>query len=156
MESLATSATVRLQAAFRPSTIKAYTSVFRTFMCFCVFVNLNVVNLDVDGILAYMECLNANHVCVNMIANHLAKIKAKLVVLGLNPTPLDHKKIKYFKDLRSLKLNRSNCVTSHNIISVDMLLKIVYRCDYLYMDKVLRSGYCFHPWCRDRWAGGGK
>ena len=76
-------------------------------MCFCVFVNLNVVNLDVDGILAYMECLNANHVCVNMIANHLAKIKAKLVVLGLNPTPLDHKKIKYFKDLRSLKLNRS-------------------------------------------------
>ena len=72
-----------------------------------------------------------------MIMNHLAAIKAKLVVLGLNPSPLDHKKIKYY--LRALKLNRPISVTSHNIITVHMLLKIVYQCDYLYMDKVFKA-----------------
>ena len=71
VKSLATRASVRLQAAFIPSTVKAYTSMFRTFMCFCVFVNLDVSNLDVDGILAYLECLNFNKVSVNMIKNRL-------------------------------------------------------------------------------------
>ena len=132
VKSLATRASVRLQAAFRPSTVKAYTSMFRTIMSFCVFVNL-----DVNGILAYLECLNFNKVSVNMIMNHLSAIKAKLVVLGLNPSPLDHKKIKYY--LRALKLNRPISVTSHNIITVHTLLKIVYQCDYLYMGKVFKA-----------------
>ena len=137
MKSLATRASARLQAAFRPSTVKAYTSMFRTFMCFCVFVNLDVSNLDVDGILAYLECLNFNKVSVNIIMNHLAAIRAKLVVLGLNPSPQDHKKIKYY--LRALKLNRPISVTSCHIISVHMLLKIVYQCDYFYMGKVFKA-----------------
>ena len=59
------------------------------------------------------------------------------MVLGLNPSPLDHKKIKYY--LRDLKLNRPISVTSHNIITVHMLLKIVYQCDYLYMGKVFKA-----------------
>ena len=57
-------------------------------------VNLDVSNLDVDGILACLECLNFNKVSVNIIMNHLAAIKAKLVVLGLNPSLLDHQKMK--------------------------------------------------------------
>ena len=137
VKSLATRASVRLQAAFRPSTVKAYTAMFRTFMCFCVFVDLDVSHLDVDGILAYLECLNFNKVSVNMISNHLAAIKAKLIVLGLNPSPLDHRKVKYY--IRALKLNRPISVTSHNIITVQRLLKIVYQCDYLYMGKVFKA-----------------
>ena len=141
VKSLATRAFVRLQAAFRPSTLKAYTSMFRTFMCFCVFVDLDVCHLDVHGILAYLECLHFNKVSVNMISNHLAAIKAKLIVLGLNPSPLDHKKVKYY--IRALKLNRPITVTSHNIITVRMLLKIVYQCDYIYI-WVKYSRLCFY------------
>ena len=137
VKSLATRASVRLQGAFRPSTIKAYTAMFRVFMCFCVFVDLDVNHLDVDGILAYLECLNFNKVSVNMISNHLAAIKAKFIVLGLNHSPLDHQKVKYY--IRALKLNIPISVTSHNIITVQMLLKIVYQCDYLYMGKVFKA-----------------
>ena len=131
VKSLATRASVRLQAVFRPSTDKAYTAMFRVFMCFCVFVDRDVNHLDVDGILAYLECLHFNKVSVNMISNHLAVIKAKFIVLGLNPSPLDHRKVKYY--IRALKLNRPISVTSHNIITVQILLEIVYQCDYLYI-----------------------
>ena len=95
VKSLATRASVRLQAAFRPSTVKAYTAMFRVFMCFCVFVDLDVNHLDVDGILAYLECLHFNKVSVNMISNHLAAIKAKFIVLGLNPSPLEKSSITF-------------------------------------------------------------
>ena len=63
--------------------------------------------------------------------------KAKLVVLGLNTSPLDDRKIKYY--VRALKLNRPINVTVHKIISLDILLKIVQQCDYIYMCKVFKA-----------------
>ena len=78
-----------------------------------------------------------NQVSVNMILNYLSAIRAKLVVLGLNPSALDHKKVKYY--IRALKLNRPMSVTTHNIISLDMLLKIVHQCDLLYMGIVFKA-----------------
>ena len=137
LKNLATKASSRLQGAFRPSTARAYTTMFRTFMCFCVYLNLNVKNLDVHGILAFMECLHVNQVSVNMISNYLSAIRAKLVVLGLNPSALDHKKVNYY--IRALKLNRPMSVTTHNIITLDMLLKIVHQCDLLYMGAVFKA-----------------
>ena len=137
LKNLATKASSRLQGAFRPSTARACTTMFRTFMCFCVYLNLNVKNLDVDGILAFMECLHVNQVSVNMISNYLSDIRAKFVVLGLNPSALDHKKVKYY--IRALKLNRPMSVTTHNIITLDMLLKIVHQCDLLYMGAVFKA-----------------
>ena len=98
---------------------------------------MDVCNLDVSHILAFMECLNANQVSVNMIGNYLAAIKAKLVVLGLNASPLDHRKVKYY--VRALKLNRPISVTVHNIISLDILLQIVQQCDYISMGKVFKA-----------------
>ena len=95
-------------------------------MCFCIYLNVDVAKLDVDGILAFMECLHANQVSINMIVNYLSAIRAKLVVLGLNPSPLDDKKVKFY--VRALKLNRPMSVTTHNTISLDMLLKIVHQC----------------------------
>ena len=64
---------------------------------------MDVGKLDFDGILAFMECLHANQVSVNMIINYLTAIRATLVVLGLNPLPLDDEKIKYY--VRALKLS---------------------------------------------------
>ena len=52
---------------------------------------MDVAKLDVDGILAFMECLNTNQVSVNMIVNYLSAIRAQLMVLGLNPSPPDDK-----------------------------------------------------------------
>ena len=66
---------------------------FETFMCFCIYLNVDVCNLNVNHILAFMECLNTNQVSVNMISNYLAAIKTKLVVLHLNASPLDDRKI---------------------------------------------------------------
>ena len=106
-------------------------------MSFCIYLKVDVCNLNVSHVLAFMECLNANQVSVNMISNYLAAIKAKLVVLGLNILPLDERKVKYY--VRALKLNRPINVTVHNIISLDILLKIVHQCDYIYMGKVFKA-----------------
>ena len=136
LNNLTTAATARLQGAFRPTTAKAYSSMFRTFMCFCIFLEVNVCNLNVSHILAFMECLNVNQVSVNMISNYLAAIKANLVVLGLNTVPLD-RRVKYY--VRALKLNRPICVKVHNIVSIDILLQIVHQCDHIYMGKVFKA-----------------
>ena len=69
------------------------------------------------------------------LSNYLAAIKAKLVILGLNISPLDDRKVL----CRALKLNRPINVTNHNIISLDILLKIVHQCDYIYMGKVFKA-----------------
>ena len=110
---------------------------FRTFVSFCVYMSIAVENIDVNGLLAFLECLKHNEVSVNMLANYLAAIKAKFNVLGLNASVLDDKRLKYY--LRSIKLNRPVCLSTKNIISVETLLKIVHCCDTLYMGPIFKA-----------------
>ena len=62
-------------------------------------MSIAVENIDVNGLLAFLECLKHNEVSVNMLANYLADIKGKFSVLGLNASVLDDKRLKYYLSL---------------------------------------------------------
>ena len=110
---------------------------FRTFVSFCVYTSIAVENIDVNGLLTFLEYLKHNEISVNMFANYLAAIKAKFSVLGLNASVLDDKRLKYY--LRSIKLNRPVCLSTKNIISVETLHNTVQCCDTLYMGPIFKA-----------------
>ena len=100
-------------------------------------MSIGVESIDANGLLAFLECLKHNEISMNMLANYLAAIKAKISVLGLNASVLDDKRLKYY--LRSLKLNRPVCLSTKNIISIETLQKIVLCCDMLYMGVIFKA-----------------
>ena len=136
LKRLSTKANARLKGAFRPSTAKAYSVMFRTFVSFCVYMSIAVESVDVNGLLAFLECLN-NKTSVNMLANYLAAIRANFNVLGFNADILEDKRLKYY--LKSIKLNRPVCVSTKNVISLEILHKIVHCCDTLYMGPIFKA-----------------
>ena len=137
LKRLSTKANARLKGAFRPSTAKAYSVMFRTFVSFCVYMSIAVESIDVNGLLAFLECLKYNKTSVNMLANHLAAIRANFNVLGLNADILEDKRLKYY--IKSIKLNRPVCVSTKNVISLEILHKIVHCCDTLYMGPIFKA-----------------
>ena len=100
-------------------------------------MSIAVENIDVNGLLAFLECLTYNQTSVNMLANYLAAIKANFNVLGLNAAILEDKRLKYY--LKSIKLNRPVCLSTKNVISVEILQKIVRCCDTLYMGSIFKA-----------------
>ena len=88
----------RLNSAFRPSTEEAYTSTFRVFIGFCVYMKVATDDVHVGVLLAFLECLHVNNVSVNMVCNYLSAIRAKFIMCGLFTILLD-KKLHYFSDL---------------------------------------------------------
>ena len=100
-------------------------------------MSIAVENIDLNGLLAFLKCLNYNQTSVNMLANYLAAIKANVNVLGLNAAILKDKRLKYY--LRSIKLNRPVCLSKKKVISVETLQKIVRCYDTLYMGSIFKA-----------------
>ena len=82
LENLTSQAMARLNTAFRPPTQAAYTSMFRVFVAFCVYMKVAMVDVHVGVLLAFLECLHVNKVSVHMVCNYLSAIKAKFICLG--------------------------------------------------------------------------
>ena len=68
--------------AFRPKTHRAYESMFRTFVVFCLFTKSSLIHVNVKVILS-LECLVSNTRSASMIANYVLGIKASFFVYNL-------------------------------------------------------------------------
>ena len=119
-------ASSRLHQAFRPKTHKAYTTMFKTFVAFCIFTKVCLENADVKAILSFLECLVANAVSSCMLANYVSAIKANFILYDLPFQVLGHPKVKYF--IKAVKINRPPALKSHNIISISMLTDLALAC----------------------------
>ena len=137
LEALTAQAMSRLSSAFRPSTQAAYTSMFRVFIAFCIYMRVSMCDVHVGVLLAFLECLNVNNVSVSMVCNYLAAIRAKFIMYGLPNVSLDDRKLHYF--VKSLKINRPLSITKCNIISIEDLYIMVACCDSLYMGQVCKA-----------------
>ena len=127
----------RLNSAFRPSTQAAYSSMFRVFVAFCCHMGILMSNVNVNVVLAFLECLNVNGVSPNMLSKHVSAIKAKFVIYGLPIKCLESKRIHYY--VKSLKINRPLSITRGNIVSIEDLYSLVTYCDQLYMGQVFKA-----------------
>ena len=121
----------------RPKTRQAYTKMFRVFLAFCVYMQVALMEIDVNVILSLCECLVVNHCSVSMIVNYLSAIKASFVLYNMPYSLLDHPRIKYFQ--KSMRIKRSLAVTSHNVIDLSMLERISKTCDHLNFPAVFRA-----------------
>ena len=115
LRSLSQRAASRTQEAFRPKTRQAYTKMFRVFLAFCVYMQVAMVEIDVNVILSFCECLVVNCCSVSMIANYLSAVKANFVLYNMSYSLLDHPRIKYFQ--KSMRINRPLAVTSQGFFS---------------------------------------
>ena len=137
MDPLAGKAMSRLHLAFRPKTSKAYSSMFRVFIAFCIYMKVALHHLSVKVILAFLECLVCNKVSPAVLANYVAAIKAKCILYNLSYHVCANVKIKYF--LKSVKITRPLCVKPHNIIDLKMLKAIISECRNLRCGPVFKA-----------------
>ena len=137
LRSLSHKVASRTQKAFRPKTRQAYSKMFRVFLAFCVYMQVTMVEIDVNVILSFCECLVVNCCSVSMISNYLSAIKANFVLYNMSYSLLDHPRIKYFQ--KAMRINRPLALTSHNIIDLHMLERISKACDHLNFPEVFRA-----------------
>ena len=100
-------------------------------------MQVTMVEIDVNVILCFCECLVSNNCSVSMIANYLSAIKANFVIYNMSYSLLDHPRIRYFQ--KSMRINRSLALTSHNVIDLCMLARISESCDHLNFPEVFRA-----------------
>ena len=55
--------------------------------------SVNISNVSLSDVVAFLEFLVWNGVSVNMVANNVSAIKANLVMYGLEHTFIDYRKI---------------------------------------------------------------
>ena len=84
LRSLSQRAASRTQEAFRPKTEQAYTKMFMVFLAFCVYMQVAMVEIDVNVILLFCECLVSNCCFVSMIANYLSALEANFVLYNMS------------------------------------------------------------------------
>ena len=134
---LATGARRRLQQAFRPKTQACYNMLFRTFVAFCVVLQLSLNDIKIDQVLAYLEYLTKNGVSFHMLANHVSAAKAQFAIRGLDHKVWSHDTVKYF--LKSIRINRPMKIVKKNVMDVDTLNSLIALCDSIYMGKIFKA-----------------
>ena len=130
LRSLSRRASSRTQEAFRPKTRQAYTKMFKVYLAFCVYMCMASVNIDVNVILSFCECLVANNCSVSIVSNYLSAMKANFLLYNMCYSLLDQK---------SMRIQRPLTLTSHNIIELSMLEKISRACNDLSFPQVFRA-----------------
>ena len=123
---LASKASHRSLQAFRPKTRRAYDSMFRVFVAFCIFSGVLLVDVNVKVIVAFLECLVQNQCSSAMVENYVSAIKASFVLYELPFVVFNHPQITYF--IKSLKINRPLTLRPQNLIDLPMLRRISIAC----------------------------
>ena len=135
---LSSRANHRIQQAFRDSTSKAYNSMFRVFLAFCVFARIRTSQITIDTMLPFLEFLVFNGSTNSAVANYISALKAKFIIFRLDITLFDLPRIKYFT--KALTLKAPFKVTLKSIID-PVLNSIALQCDSMYMGQIFKAVY---------------
>ena len=84
----------RLSQAYRPKTWLSYKSMFLTLMMFCEFVGKDILSIDVNTSLMFIEFLAYNGLKHVSILNYISAIKSQLKWLEIPSTVFNHTKVK--------------------------------------------------------------
>ena len=125
--------------AFRPATDRNYTSMFRLFLAFTVFMKLSIFRLSPLVVIAYLQFLETNNTSASAMANHILAIKEKLILFGMPVQIFNDQRIKYFQ--KAMILHQPFKVHLKKIIDIDTLQLIVRTCDSMYMGQVFKAVY---------------
>ena len=137
LQSLSQSAMDQIKLAYRPKTRKSYALQFRTFVAFCICMQISIFDVNLQHILCFMQFLSNSELSVHMIANYLSAVKANFILYGLNDAVFQNQKIKLY--MKSLKINRPLKPVQRNIMSIETLKRVATLCKNVFMGSVYRA-----------------
>ena len=136
---LTKSALGRLPMALAASTRKSYSAMFRTFLAFLVFCQLQFHQVNVNVLLAFLECLVVNNVRHSQLLNYMSAIKTMSSAYDLSLPDINHPKLAMY--LKSIQKSSPFHVKLHHIIDIPFLSSIVQKCDLTYLGFVFKACY---------------
>ena len=110
---------------------------FRIFVAFLAFINVQPTLISSTQILAFLEFLVFNNVSHSQISNYLTTIKTNYSMLALDTTPFFDHRIKYFT--KAVAGCAPLTVKLKSIIKPALLIQIIQQCEYLYMSYVFKA-----------------
>ena len=81
MAQLSVSASTIIHSAFRSKTQRCYSLLFRTFLAFCLCMSMELLDLNIEHILSFLECLVGQNVSIHVLSNYVSAIKTKFIVI---------------------------------------------------------------------------
>ena len=136
---LAKSALERLSDAWAPSTYRSYTTMFRLYLAFMVFMQVNLAEVNFGHILAFLECLHWNGMKCSQIQNHLSAVKSYYIRLALPVAVFDNQQITMY--LKSLQKTAPFSVRLPNLIDITLLKALIAKCELTYMWDIFKAVY---------------
>ena len=125
---LLASAIDRTKSAYRPSTIAAHTTHFRTFIAFLLFLSL-AVDISVHNVLIFLEYLYTNNISPRVIKNYLSSMISCAKHFRMDPSSLFHPLVNTF--IRSVSINSTFAPSTKGIFDINTLYLISLSCDIL-------------------------
>ena len=112
---------------------------FRLFLAFTVFLNIQIHQVNTLTLLSFLEFLNFNAVRHSQMTNYLSAIKAKFICLGLPQKIFQDHRLKYY--FKSVQMVAPMSLKLQTIIDIPTLKKIAQHCDYTYMGQIFKAVY---------------
>ena len=126
----------RLEQAYRPRTIKAYSTQFRLFLAFSAVMEVSQLH-SLDLLLAFIECLSFNNLSVSTIKNYVSAIKQQFQKFNLPLEQFQSQKIVLM--YKSLQINRPLKVTIRGVITISILKQIIQQCQSLQFPALYKA-----------------
>ena len=89
LSTLTKSAFSRLPLALAESTRKSYSTMFTTFLAFMIFYHIEIYQVNVTILLAFLECLVVNNVKHSQLLNYMSAIKTMSSAYGMSIPDMD-------------------------------------------------------------------
>ena len=121
------------------STKKAYSTLFKTFVAFAVFMHWDLYQVTVLNLLCFLECLHYNGVKQPQMENYLSAIRTQYLLCGLDISCSIDARLKFY--LKAVQRQAPLVIKLNKIIDIPMLSQIVEQCDFTYMGQIFKALY---------------
>ena len=139
ISSLARAANKRLPDALAASTQKSYLIMFRIFLAFLAFTAVHPHQVNVDILLAFLECLHFNKVRPAQMLNYVSALKSFATRLGWQQHVFDHSRISLY--IKAVQRTAPAKIKLNNIVDVSFLRQIILKCNATYLGQIFKSMY---------------
>ena len=118
----------RIDQAYRPSTLAAHTTHFKTFLAYLIFMKLPV-QISVHNVLTFLEYLYCRQISPAVLKNYVSSIRNMGTKFLLDVSPLSHFAI--YRYLKSVFINSQFAPSPKGIFDIKTMYHISISCDLL-------------------------
>ena len=121
------SVNLHLKAAHSNKSARAYQAIFKIFMSFAIFLNLNFPPVSEQQVLLFVQFLLCNDLSYSSILNYLSALRFKFQWYGWPVQPLNSFRLSLL--LKSIKNNIRRLPKLKGVFDIATLVAICQKCD---------------------------